>query len=129
MDVEQRLTQYIAAVESNDLEALEDFYDTDFVNVRYDRSGALVTLDRDVFMRLLRDWKREGNHPLPVATETKFITTSFFSDFASSLLLRVKGGQTLSYNMVWRRHSDSWKLVREFTFHESLPTRSDAHRE
>lgn len=129
MDVEQRLTKYIAAVESNDLEALEDFYDTDFVNVRYDRSGALVTLDRDVFMGLLRDWKREGNHPLPVATETKFITTSFFSDFASSLLLRVKGGQTLSYNMVWRRHSDSWKLVREFTFHESLPAPSDARRE
>ena len=128
MDVEQRLTQYITAVEFNDLDALEDFYDADFVNVRYDRSGALVTLDRDVFMGLLQSWKRDGNHPLPLATETKFITTSFFSDFAACLLLRVKGGQTLSYNMIWRRHGDTWKLAREFTFHEALPAPTERAR-
>jgi hypothetical protein len=39
MYVERRLTQYIAAVESNDLDALEDFYDMDFINIRHDRAG------------------------------------------------------------------------------------------
>lgn len=124
MDVEERLTNYIAAVEANDLDALEDFYDTDFVNIRYDKSGAVVTLDRSQFLWLLRSWEREGTHPLPTATETKFLATSFFSDYATSLLLRVKSGQTLSYNLLWRRHGDTWRLAREFTFHEALPRRA-----
>ena len=123
MDVQQRLTEYINAVETNDIEALEDFYDDDFVNVRYDKSGDTVTLDRATFLGLLRTWRSEGTHPLPKATRTTFIATSYYSDYASSLLLRVKGGQTLSYNMVWRQHAGSWKLAREFTFHEELPNR------
>lgn len=126
MNVEQRLNEYLLAVESNDLEALEDFYDTDFVNIRYDRSGARVTLDRATFMGLLHRWQTGAKHPLPTATETKFIATSCYSEYASTLFLRVKGGQTLSYNMIWRRHGDNWKLAREFTFHEALPTPRDS---
>lgn len=70
---------------------------------------------------LLRTWTTQGTHPLPAATETKFIATSFHSEYASTLLLRVKGGETLSYEMIWRRSGDTWKLAREFTFHEALP--------
>lgn len=126
MNVEQRLKQYLLAVESNDLEALEDFYDNDFVNIRYAKSGAHVTLDRATFMGLLHRWQTEATHPLPIATETKFIATSFYSEYASTLFLRVKGGQTLSYNMIWRRQGDNWKLAREITFHEALPVPVDS---
>lgn len=126
MNVEQRLNQYLLAVESNDLEALEDFYDNDFVNIRYDKSGAHVTLERATFMGLLHKRQTQATRPLPTATETKFIAPSFYSAYASSRFLRVKGGQTLSYKMIWRRRGANWKLAREFTFHEALPTPRDS---
>jgi len=123
----ERTRAYLAVVDAGDLDMLETFYAPDFVNIRYDRTGRAVNLPLDAFMGILRGWASEdqaapsGVPVPPQAEETRIVATTQYGEYASVLMLRIKGGETLAYNFVWRYHDDEWRVLREFTLHDVLP--------
>jgi ketosteroid isomerase-like protein len=119
----ERTREYLAAVDSGDLDAMEAFYAPEFVNIRYDRAGQVVNIPRAVFMRMLRGWASAGaGGPVVAAERTEILATSHYGDCASVLMLRVKNGETVTYNFVWQQRASRWQVLREFTTHDKLPT-------
>jgi ketosteroid isomerase-like protein len=130
VELDQELVEctrkYLAAVDAGDLDTMEQFYAPDFVNIRYDELGRAANIPRDIFMSLLRGWAADdGTHPLPEAEETHFVATTKFAGCASVLMLRVKGGETVSYNFVWQQRGGRWMVLREFTYQSRLPGAED----
>jgi len=118
----ERTNDYLAAVDSGDLDALAGFYAPDFVNIRYDRAGQAANIPLEVFMGLLRGWAAAGDSGPAPAARTQIVATSHYGDCASVLMLRDKGDETVAYNFVWQRRGGRWLVLREFTLHEELPT-------
>ena len=120
--------EYLKAVDAGDLDALDALYAPEFVNIRYDRNGHAVNLHREVFLGIVRGWAAPtdsaatGIPAPPTAERTDIIATSRYSDCASVLVVRVKDGQTVTYNFVWQHRGGDWLVLREFTHHDALPT-------
>ena len=119
----EQMKSYLAAVDAGDLDAMEQFYADDFVNIRYDKDANAANIPKNVYMTLLRSWTKQGDgtHPLAAAQTTHFVATSKYGDHASVLIIRPKGEEIVSYNFVWRNQADKWRIVREFTFQDKLP--------
>ncbi|HJP96082.1 MAG TPA: hypothetical protein VJ843_01785 [Candidatus Saccharimonadales bacterium] len=119
----EKMKRYLAAVDAGDLDAMEQFYADDFVNIRYDKAAQAANIPKGVYMNLLRSWaaQSDGAHPLAAAQTTHFVATTQYGEYASVLLIRPKGLDIVSYNFVWRNQADTWRIVREFTFQDALP--------
>lgn len=119
----ERMKGYLTAVDAGDLDAMEQFYADDFVNIRYDKEANAANIPKNVYMKLLRSWatQGEGTHPLAAAQTTHFAATSKYGDYASVLIVRPKGTDIVSYNFVWHNQAGKWHIVREFTFQDKLP--------
>lgn len=119
----ERMKDYLTAVDAGDLDTMEQFYADDFVNIRYDKDANAANIPKSIYVNLLRDWAKQGDdaHPLEAAQTTHFVATSKYGDYASVLIVRPKGEDIVSYNFVWRNQAGTWRIVREFTFQDTLP--------
>ena len=118
----EQTKNYLAAVDSGDIDTMERFYDDSFVNIRYDKAGHAANISKQVFLGMLRKWAQAGDdHPLVAAQDTTFVATSEYGDCASVLMIRDKGDETVSYNFVWKQLGTEWRIIREFTFQDALP--------
>jgi hypothetical protein len=113
-DVRALLLDYFDAGLCQDLERMERLYATDFVNVRIDLAGPVVTITRDQMLRALHARAALGT-AMPPVNDVEILATTSYGTTATIIFRRVKHGRPLIYAFTWDLAVDPPVLAQEIT--------------
>jgi len=117
----QALDRFIAAADKGDSKTIVAMYDPAFTNVRVADDGGVVRLTREQVLQFL---ERATAKPFPTR-ETRTEHLEVVGDQGFVLLVRIKdlgqGWEPMFYSLVWKKHGDDWRLLREFVHQRTLP--------
>jgi hypothetical protein len=112
---------------------MEEVYVPGFVNVRIDRAGGRLVIDRAEMLLFFERAHASGG--MPPGGEILIASAQIEGDLGFVLFTRKKRRldaaadgrmETVSYTFVWKRDGGNWRLLREFSAHEYLPAHSPA---
>ena len=124
---------FIEAADKADAAAIAATYEPDFTCVRVADEGGFARLSRE---QMLGFFNRPGGqakaqpkgavHAIPTK-ETTIHHAEVIGDTGYVLLTRIKdlghGWEPMFYTLVWRKHGDDWRLLREYVHQKSIPKR------
>jgi len=110
-------------------DAMARVYAPEFRNVRADRDGNHVTIDRDGMLAFFAAMAAKPG-AAPAGGPARLLSADISGDEAFVVMLRDKarmdgtaGTETVAYTFVFARRADRWYLLREITIHDHLPNR------
>jgi hypothetical protein len=109
-----QMKQYFEAGLRMDVDAMARIYAPEYVGVRVDLDGRSVEIPREPLLARLRQIAAAGR-AMPPVDDVEYLAAVRFGDHGSVALRRVKDGEPLLYEFVWRLADGEWRLVHEFT--------------
>lgn len=123
MELEEAVERFVDAADRGDADALAATYSPDFLNVRIADDGGEAWLTGPQILSILRV-SENGNHSVP-ARDTVIHRAEIVGDSGYVLMSRMKdlgrGWEPAFYNLIWKRASGKWLLLREFVHQKIFP--------
>jgi hypothetical protein len=125
-DLSEATSQFVAAIDSLDVEAVGSLYEPDFACIRLSDDGGEANLTGPQILSMLSKGHHNSRstpalptkntkiHHMEIADQTGFVVMSRVKDLGN-------GWEPMFYLLVWKQEGESWRLKREFVHQRTTP--------